>query len=108
MSVELEVVSYRPTPDCYLGVNVPGALFSLGDGHTQQGEGKTCGVAVECAMDAYQLLSQAVESPLANVCDTNYTSLAKVDKRFLPVPSGELVGVHDRLREVGRAYLAER
>ena len=29
----------------------PGALFSLGDGHARQGEGETCGVAVECAMD---------------------------------------------------------
>ena len=45
---------------------------------------------------------------VANVCDTNYTSLAKVDKRWLPARSGELVGVHDRLREVGRAYLAQR
>ena len=36
---------------CYLGVNVEGALFSLGDGHARQGEGETCGVAVECAMD---------------------------------------------------------
>ena len=162
----LDTPEMRAGTTCYLGVNVPGALFSLGDGHARQGEGETCGVAVECAMDtvvvlelvkgvatpwpriesdthlmstgsarpledafriaqadlvhwvaqdhglsvmdAYQLLSQAVESPLANVCDTNYTSLAKVDKRFLPVPSGELVGVHDRLREVGRAYLAER
>jgi amidase len=26
-------------------------LFSLGDGHARQGEGETCGVAVECAMD---------------------------------------------------------
>jgi acetamidase/formamidase len=36
---------------CYLGVNVPGALLSLGDGHARQGEGETCGVAVECAMN---------------------------------------------------------
>jgi acetamidase/formamidase len=34
----------------YLGVNVPGALFSLGDGHYAQSEGETCGVAVEGAM----------------------------------------------------------
>jgi acetamidase/formamidase len=36
---------------CYLGVNVEGALFSIGDGHARQGEGETCGVAVETAMD---------------------------------------------------------
>src|SRR3954454_8312815 len=35
---------------CYLGVNVEGALFSLGDGHYRQGEGEACGTAVEGAM----------------------------------------------------------
>ena len=34
----------------FLGVNVEGALFSLGDGHYAQSEGETCGVAVEGAM----------------------------------------------------------
>ena len=37
---------------CYLGVNVEGALFSIGDGHYRQGEGESCGVAVEGAMDS--------------------------------------------------------
>jgi acetamidase/formamidase len=35
----------------YLGVNVPGALFSIGDGHYTMGEGEVCGVAVEGAMN---------------------------------------------------------
>ncbi len=35
---------------CYLGVNVEGALFSVGDGHYRQGEGESCGTAVEGAM----------------------------------------------------------
>ncbi|GEM_PF-216781 len=34
----------------YLGVNVEGALFSIGDGHYSQSEGEVCGVAVEGAM----------------------------------------------------------
>jgi acetamidase/formamidase len=151
---------------CYLGVNVEGALFSIGDGHARQGEGETCGVAIECAMDtvvavdlikgcptpwprlesdthimstgsarpledafriaqtdlvnwlvtdhglatmdAYQLVSQAVESPLANVCDTNYTSLAKIRKEWLPPRRGPLTDVHQRLREIGRDYIAAR
>ncbi len=33
----------------YLGVNVPGALFSIGDGHYAMGDGEICGVAVEGA-----------------------------------------------------------
>ncbi|GAC1445239.1 MAG: acetamidase/formamidase family protein [Mycobacteriales bacterium] len=160
----LDTPEMRAGTTCFLGVNVAGALFSLGDGHARQGEGETCGVAVECAMDtvvivdlikdvatpwpriesdthimtagsarpledafriaqadlvhwvaqdhglsvmdAYQLISQAVESPLANVCDTNYTSVAKLGKGWLPKRTGPLVDVHARLRELGRAYLA--
>lgn len=162
----MDTPEMRAGTTCFLGVNVPGALFSLGDGHARQGEGETCGVAVECAMDtvividlikatptpwprletdthlmsagsarpledafriaqadlvhwvaddhglslmdAYQLVSQAVESPLANVCDTNYTSIAKLRKQWLPARTGSLVGVHERLREVGRTYLAQQ
>ena len=151
----MDTPEMRVGATCYLGVNVEGALVSLGDGHARQGEGETCGVAVEAAMnsvvivelikgvptpwprietddylmsigsarpledafrvaqldlvqwvsaecglselDAYQLLSQAVESPLANVVDTNYTSVAKVRKAFLP-PRADGYGVHTRLR----------
>jgi acetamidase/formamidase len=34
----------------FLGVNVEGAMFSIGDGHYRQGEGEACGTAVEGAM----------------------------------------------------------
>jgi hypothetical protein len=39
-----------------------------------------------------------VESPLANVCDTNYTSIAKMPKRYLPTAA--FGGIHDQLREL--------
>src|SRR5882724_12919725 len=158
----MDTPEMRAGVTCYLGVNVEGALFSLGDGHARQGEGETCGVAVECAMntvmivdllkgtpcpwprlesdtylmsagsarpledafriaqldllqwvarvtgmsqmDTYQLLSQTVESPLANVCDTNYTSVAKVRKAWLPTRADD--GVHQRLRAQAAEYLA--
>ena len=157
----MDTPEMRAGVTCYLGVNVPGGLLSLGDGHARQGEGETCGVAVETAMntviavdlikgrgcpwprlesethilstgsarpledafriaqvdlvqwvtqdygletmDAYQLVTQGVLSPLANVCDTNYTSVAKFPKRYLP--AGEAMGGADaRLRELARAY----
>lgn len=159
----MDTPEMRAGVTCYLGVNVEGALLSLGDGHARQGEGETCGVAVETAMrsvvivdlikgratpwprlesddyvmstgsarpledafriaqldliqwvaadrglselDAYQLLTQAVESPLANVCDTNYTSVAKVRKEWLP-PGTAYDGTHARLREQARQYSA--
>jgi acetamidase/formamidase len=157
----MDTPEMRAGATCYLGVNVEGALFSLGDGHARQGEGETCGVAVECAMDtviaidllkgrstawprlenddylistgsarpledafriahtdmvqwlveefgfeqldAYQFLTQVSESPLANVCDPNYTCLAKVPKRYLP--RGEpYAGTHAKLREAAGEY----
>jgi acetamidase/formamidase len=155
----------RAGATCYLGVNVEGALFSIGDGHCRQGEGETCGVAVEAAMetviaidlvkgrptpwprlesdthvmstgstrpledafriahadmigwmgeeygieslDAYQLLTQVSESPVANVCDPNYTFLTKVAKAYLPAVDA-YAGTHAKLREIGADYLRER
>jgi acetamidase/formamidase len=156
----MDTPEMRAGTTCYLGVNVPGAMFSLGDGHARQGEGETCGVAVECemdsvvavdlvkgapptawprleddgfimttgsarpledafriahsqlvrwvceltglsAMDSYQLVSQAVLTPVANVVDTTYTVVAKLPKRVL---HGATVmgGMHDRLRTASR------
>ncbi len=42
---------------------------------------------------------------MANVVDTNYTSVAKLRKDWLP-GGAELVmgGMHDRLRELARIY----
>src|SRR5205809_588953 len=47
----MESPEMRAGVTCYLGVNVEGALFSIGDGHYRQAEGESCGVAVEGAMD---------------------------------------------------------
>jgi acetamidase/formamidase len=158
----MDTPEMRAGATCYLGVNVEGALFSIGDGHCRQGEGETCGVAVEAAMDtvividlvkgrptpwprlesdthvmstgsarpledafriahadmigwmgeeygiesldAYQLLTQVSESPVANVCDPNYTFLTKVAKTYLPSVDA-YGGTHAKLRELGNEYL---
>jgi acetamidase/formamidase len=56
-------------------------------------------------LDAYQFLSQAVEAPLANVVDTNYTSVAKIRKDWLPGNARPVMrGMHDHLSEVARRY----
>ncbi|TQK30099.1 acetamidase/formamidase family protein [Arthrobacter sp. SLBN-53] len=144
---------------CYLRVNVPGALFSLGDGHYRQGEGESCGTAVEGAMnvtaivelikgggpawprletdthlmcigsgrpleeawragqvemitwlgelygldrfDAYQLLTQISLAPIANVVDTNYSSVTKIEKKLLPTAAA-YGGVHSELRAAAK------
>jgi acetamidase/formamidase len=155
----MDTPELRAGVTCYLGVNVAGALLSLGDGHARQAEGETCGVAVECAMDtvfavdlikdyptpwprlesdthimttgsgkpledafriahvqmvdwiaellglsrmdAYQLVAQVAESPVATVCDTVYTMVCKVRKDLLGHPS-PMSGVHARLSSATR------
>ncbi len=156
----MDTPEMRAGATCYLQVNVEGALFSVGDGHYRQGEGESCGTAVEGAMDvvlivelikgqpapawpriesdthyavvgssrpledawrasqigmiawlgelygldrldAYQLLTQASESPLANVVDTNYSAVTKIAKSLLP-DAAAYGGVHRHLREQAR------
>jgi hypothetical protein len=48
-------------------------------------------------MDAYQLLSQISEAPIANVVDANYSAVVKARKALLP-PALAYDGVHDDLR----------
>jgi amidase len=161
----MDTPEMRAGTTCYLGVNVDGALFSLGDGHCRQGEGESCGVAVESAMDtvvivdliknaitpwprlendgyvmstgsarpledafrisqvdivswmassfgldqldAYQLVTQVAETPVANVCDPNYTVVTKVRKEYLPRVA-LYGGIHQRLREMASAYTTAR
>jgi acetamidase/formamidase len=156
----MDTPQMRPGTTCYLGVNVEGALFSVGDGHYRQGEGEACGTAVEgamtttllvelvkgrapawprleddsswmtvgssrpledawrigmtelvgwfrelyglSAMDAYQLLSQITEAPLANVVDANYSAVLKAPKALLP-PATAYDGLHADLRQRARS-----
>ena len=50
-------------------------------------------------LDAYQLLTQVSECPLANVVDVNYSSVTKVRKSLLPAADA-YDGMHRRLREL--------
>ena len=52
----MDTPEMRAGTTVYLGVNVEGALFSVGDGHYRQGEGESCGTAVEGAMDVTLLV----------------------------------------------------
>ena len=57
-------------------------------------------------MDTYQLVTQASRSPIANVCDANYTIVAKMPKRYLPADTGWMGDAHERLRRIGAAVRA--
>jgi acetamidase/formamidase len=39
----------------YLPISVPGALFSIGDGHAAQGDGEVSSTGIECPMDAVEV-----------------------------------------------------
>jgi acetamidase/formamidase len=58
-------------------------------------------------MDAYQLVTQASRSPIANVCDANYTVVAAMPKRYLP-DAQWMDGTHGKLRAIGRSRMEAR
>jgi acetamidase/formamidase len=51
----------------YLPVNVPGALLYLGDGHAAQGDGESCGTAIECPMTTRVTVGLAPGQPLTTI-----------------------------------------
>jgi hypothetical protein len=53
-------------------------------------------------LDAYQLLSQTSETPLANVVDANYSAVTKVAKALLP-QAAAYDGIHGQLRAAAAA-----
>jgi acetamidase/formamidase len=52
-------------------------------------------------MDAYQLLTQTTEVPVANVVDANYSVVVKAEKTFLPKVNA-FAGMHQELRDRAR------
>ncbi|GLI03654.1 acetamidase/formamidase family protein [Phytohabitans aurantiacus] len=50
-------------------------------------------------LDAYQLVAQAGTAPVGNVCDPNYTMLARLDKQYLGAAVA-YTAVHERLRQI--------
>lgn len=52
-------------------------------------------------LDAYQLVAQAGTAPVGNVCDPNYTMLARMPKALLGTVAA-YGGVHERLRAIPR------
>jgi acetamidase/formamidase len=50
--------------ELYLPVEVPGALFSVGDGHAAQGDGEVCGTAIESPMNVTVKLEVVKNMPL--------------------------------------------
>jgi acetamidase/formamidase len=67
----------------------------------------TAGLTGLDELDAYQLLGQAGEAAVGNVCDPNYTMVAKIAKAYLGA-ANPYDGMHGRLRAISTDYLARR
>jgi acetamidase/formamidase len=61
----MDTPELRAGTTVYLGVNVEGALFSVGDGHYRQGEGETCGTALEGAMNVTIIVDLIIPQAIA-------------------------------------------
>jgi acetamidase/formamidase len=59
----------RPGNTVFLGVNVPGAMLSVGDGHYAMGEGEIMGAAIEGAMnvEVYVELQKGTATPVPRI-----------------------------------------
>ena len=87
---------------CYLGVNVPGALFSVGDGHYRQGEGESCGTAVEGAMDVTLIVDLVKGEPAPGLAAPGARRALR-GGRVGPAAGGRLAGQPGRHDRAGSA-----
>lgn len=90
----MDTPEMRAGSTCFLGVNVAGALFSVGDGHYRQGEGEACGSAVEGAMNVVLTveLLKGVRTPWPRL-ETDEFLMSLGSGR--PLESAWKVAVHD-------------
>lgn len=64
----------------YFPVEVPGALFSVGDGHLAQGDGEVCGLAIEAPLTVRMRLSVEKGQSIPSVqFETNGPTTSKAD-----------------------------
>ncbi|OAQ69036.1 acetamidase/formamidase [Pochonia chlamydosporia 170] len=89
----------------YLPVQVPGALFSCGDGHAAQGDGEICGTAIETPMKARLRLTLEKNKPW--IKSPHYLTSSEVKNRANNNRGQEYaaVGIDDNLLEATKKGL---
>lgn len=85
----MDTPEMRQGATCYLGVNVEGGLFSFGDGHARQGEGETCGTAVETAMESIVAV---------DVISDSYTAWPRIETDGFIMTTGSARPLEDAFR----------
>ena len=88
----------------YLPVEVPGALFSIGDTHATQGDGEVCGTAIESPM-AVSLTIDLVKG--ANLRYPRYTTPGPVARHFDAKGYEVTTGIGPDLMEGARSAVAQ-
>jgi acetamidase/formamidase len=99
----MDTPQMRPGATCFLGVNVEGALFSVGDGHYRQGEGEACGTAVEGAMTS-TLIVELIKggAPLWPRIEDDAAWMAVGSSR--PLEDAWRIGAVEMVRWLGELY----
>ena len=89
--------------ELYLPVEVPGALFSVGDCHAAQGDGEVCGTAIESPMKIaakFELVKDA------NLAFPRFTTAGPVSRHFDEKGYEVTTGIGPDLFEGARAALS--
>ncbi|MBW2428898.1 MAG: acetamidase/formamidase family protein [Deltaproteobacteria bacterium] len=88
----------------YLPVEVPGALFSLGDAHAAQGDGEVCGTAIESPMQVTVKLEVAKGM---NLRFPRFTTPGPVSRHFDKNGYEVTTGIGSDLMESARAAVSD-
>ncbi|MEE8145272.1 MAG: acetamidase/formamidase family protein [Kiloniellales bacterium] len=87
----------------YLPVEVPGALFSVGDTHAAQGDGEVCGTAIESSMKIAARFDLVKD---ANLAFPRFTTAGPVSRHFDEKGYEVTTGIGPDLFEGARAALS--
>lgn len=87
----------------YLPVNVPGALFSIGDGHLVEGSGEIIGTAVESALNVTLKIELIKKAQLSwpRIEDDNYIMSAG---SYRPLEDAARIAYNDLVRWIAGNY----
>jgi acetamidase/formamidase len=87
----------------YFPVEVPGGLFSIGDGHLAQGDGEVCGIAIEAPLTVTVRLSVVKGRSIPAIqCETRGRTTGKADGMGYYVTTAAGQDMHEGARNAVR------
>jgi acetamidase/formamidase len=102
----LDVRHFCKGTTVYFPVQVPGALFSLGDGHLAQGDGEICGTAIEAPLTVTVRLSVVKGRSIHSVeAHTPRPTTSRIDGMGHYVTTGTGPDLHDNAKRAVRQMI---